>query len=242
MGGGDSLYDKIDRGIRGCKVVLTSITQKYALSANCRREVSLADALKKPIIPLLMEISDWPPSGPMSMVFTQLKFVDFSEDETVQLRWDGPQYLEMLQQIHVHIPAIPIPVAEKPTIKAKEENEGSDDDNKSNDDQAQSDADAQSEAASAASHHSEEDHEAEEEHETENEEDHETENEEEHEKENEEEHDTENEEEHDTENETQEEEASETAQPLVAAVRQSENRGHNQPASPPKKSSTCFIL
>ena len=228
MGGGDSLYDKIDRGIRGCKVVLTSNTQKYALSANCRREVSLADALKKPIIPLLMEKSDWPPSGPMSMVFTQLKFVDFCEDETVQLRWDGPQYLEMLQQIHVHIPAIPIPVAEKPTLKAKEENEGSDDDNESNDDQAQS------EAASEASHHSEEDQEAEEEHATENEEEHETENEEEHE--------TENEEDHDTENETQEEEASEIAQPPVAAVRQSENRGHNQPASPPKKSSTCIML
>ena len=104
MGGGDSLYDKIDRGIRGCKVVLTSITQKYALSANCRREVSLADALKKPIIPLLMEKSDWPPSGPMSMVFTQLLFINFCKDETVQLRWDGPKFDELLQKIHSYVP------------------------------------------------------------------------------------------------------------------------------------------
>ena len=118
MGGGDSLYDKIDRGIRGCKVVLTSITQKYALSANCRREVSLADALKKPIIPLLMEKSDWPPSGPMSMVFTQLLFINFCKDEMVQLRWDGPKFDELLQQMHMHIQVIERQKPEAVSIKA----------------------------------------------------------------------------------------------------------------------------
>ena len=118
MGGGDSLYDKIDRGIRGCKVVLTSITQKYAISANCRREVSLADALKKPIIPLLMEKSDWPPSGPMSMVFTQLLFINFCKDETVQLRWDGPKFDELLQQMHMHIQRIESQKPEAVSIKA----------------------------------------------------------------------------------------------------------------------------
>ncbi|XP_059147008.1 uncharacterized protein LOC131934876 [Physella acuta] len=104
MGGGDSLFDKIDRGIRGCKVVLSCVTQKYALSANCRREVSLTDALKKPLVPLLMEQMTWPPAGPMSMVMTQLLYINFAKDESVQMTWDGPKFDELLSKIHEHVP------------------------------------------------------------------------------------------------------------------------------------------
>ncbi|KAH9508552.1 hypothetical protein Btru_051989 [Bulinus truncatus] len=104
MGGGDSLYDKIDKGIRGCKVVLSCVTHKYSLSANCRREVSLTDALKKPMIPLLLEEMTWPPSGPMSMVMTQLLYINFSKDEASQVSWNGPKFTELLNQIHQYIP------------------------------------------------------------------------------------------------------------------------------------------
>ena len=108
MGGGDSLYDKIDKGIRGCKVVISCVTSKYALSANCRREVSLADAIKKPIVPLLLEKnSTWPPPGPMSMVFTQLLYIDFCcPDEGVQNHWDCPQMEQLYGKLAEYVPNV----------------------------------------------------------------------------------------------------------------------------------------
>jgi len=69
-----------------------------------RREVSLADALKKPIIPLLLERMPWPPGGPMSMVFAQLLYVDFSQPSTdVQLDWKCAQFSQLVKQINAHV-------------------------------------------------------------------------------------------------------------------------------------------
>lgn len=104
MGGGDSLYDKIDRGMRGCKAVVSCITEKYSLSANCRREISLADALKKPIIPLLLERMKWPPAGPMSMVFTEMLFINFYRNEASQMTWTGDNFDELMEQLGQYVP------------------------------------------------------------------------------------------------------------------------------------------
>ena len=40
MGGGDKLFAKIDQGIRAAKVVICCVSEKYAESPNCNREVS----------------------------------------------------------------------------------------------------------------------------------------------------------------------------------------------------------
>ena len=42
MGGGDKLFEKIDRGIRGAKVIICCVTDKYAQSPNCNREVKIS--------------------------------------------------------------------------------------------------------------------------------------------------------------------------------------------------------
>ena len=104
MGGGDSLFDAIYKGIYNCKVVVSHVTSKYALSANCRREVSLSDALNKPIIPLLLDDIPWPPQGPMSMVFTQLLYIDFKDNnKTPQQLWSGSQFDQLIAKINSHL-------------------------------------------------------------------------------------------------------------------------------------------
>ena len=40
MGGGDKLFEKIDQGIRASKVILCCVTERYAKSPNCNREVA----------------------------------------------------------------------------------------------------------------------------------------------------------------------------------------------------------
>ncbi|CAC5402517.1 unnamed protein product [Mytilus coruscus] len=55
MGGGDQLGVKIDSGVRQCKVFLSCLTPKYIISHHCNRELSLADLLKKPVIPIMFE-------------------------------------------------------------------------------------------------------------------------------------------------------------------------------------------
>ena len=50
MGGGDKLFAKIDNGIRAANVVICCVTEKYAKSPNCNREVSCLLLLAKPQI------------------------------------------------------------------------------------------------------------------------------------------------------------------------------------------------
>ena len=129
MGGGDSLYDKIDKGVRGCKVVVSCVTTKYSLSANCRREVSLADALKKPIIPLLLEQMTWPPEGPMSMPFTQLLYINFCKpDIEIQNHWKVPQFDELVEKVKGYVPEVDFLIEsemKKAETKQEKEKKGS---------------------------------------------------------------------------------------------------------------------
>lgn len=79
MGGGDALFAEIDAGMRGAKVVISCVTPKYTKSENCQRELTLADCLKKPIIPLLFDNANgWPPPGQMSLIFAKLLYIDMT--------------------------------------------------------------------------------------------------------------------------------------------------------------------
>lgn len=103
MGGGDSLYDKIDRGIRNCHVVVSCVTTKYGLSANCRKEIALADSLGKPIVPLLMDRElKYPPPGPMAPTLSTIEYLDFTDEEII--KWQGVKLNSLLERLRNHLP------------------------------------------------------------------------------------------------------------------------------------------
>ena len=106
MGGGDKLFEKIDSGIRAAKVVICCVTEKYATSPNCIREVNLSVNLGKPIIPLLLEKMGWPPKGSMGPIFSEYLFIRFfqrqgetTDDDRI---WPVPKFQELLMQLNCY--------------------------------------------------------------------------------------------------------------------------------------------
>ncbi|XP_054162277.1 uncharacterized protein LOC128960231 [Oppia nitens] len=76
MGGGDSLYGKIYDGISRAKVVLCCLTPRYVASPMCNREITLADVLHKPILPIIIEVTPWPPPGAMAVIMSSIVYID----------------------------------------------------------------------------------------------------------------------------------------------------------------------
>ncbi|NP_001161599.1 neuralized PATS1 [Saccoglossus kowalevskii] len=113
MGGGDTLYERIDDGMRNCKVVIACMTPKYIVSHNCNREISLADSISKPIIPIMYQRIPWPPPGRMSLIFSHLLYV--------QMKGIGghggsginadtkAKYMEIVDQVQRHVTPLSSP-------------------------------------------------------------------------------------------------------------------------------------
>lgn len=76
VGGGDNLYSRIYHGISRAKVLISCLTPRFAASPLCAREVTLADVLHKPILPIMLEPTPWPPPGPMAIIMSSLVYID----------------------------------------------------------------------------------------------------------------------------------------------------------------------
>lgn len=48
----------------------------YIVSNMCQRELILADMLKKPIVPVMFDLTPWPPLGSASLILAPLTYVD----------------------------------------------------------------------------------------------------------------------------------------------------------------------
>ena len=72
-------------------------------------QVNLAVNLNKPIIPLLMEKTEWPPKGSMGPIFSEYLFIRFFQrggEETNakdKRYWPVPKFQELLMQLNYFV-------------------------------------------------------------------------------------------------------------------------------------------
>lgn len=58
--------------------MLAFISPRYTISDYCLKEVSLADLLRKPIIPIMVEKTPWPPPGSLALILSQHIYIDIA--------------------------------------------------------------------------------------------------------------------------------------------------------------------
>jgi hypothetical protein len=69
--------------------------------------MALSDALKKPIVPLLLEETNtWPPAGPMVMVFAEKLYIDFRRSHDNHGRWTGKEFELLLTRLKQAVPEV----------------------------------------------------------------------------------------------------------------------------------------
>lgn len=87
--GGKQLFEEIDLGISNAKVIVACVSNNYAASENCRREIRLATDRGKIVIPVIVgETKPWPPRGEMGPLLAGKLYVDMSTEEKFQTASD----------------------------------------------------------------------------------------------------------------------------------------------------------
>ena len=77
------------------QVVLCFLTPRYVLSPLCTREMSLADVLRKPIVPIMLEATPWPPPGALALILSSLVYIDLCGKWNTSLTY-LPLYLHIV--------------------------------------------------------------------------------------------------------------------------------------------------
>lgn len=111
---GLQLFEEIEKGMREASAVIIVMTKEYPLSLNCKKEISLADALGKPLIPLMFDNeTEWPPRG-LGMYLSgsvYLKFlptekknwIDNNKSKKFEPFWDDTIMDQLRQRIKEYV-------------------------------------------------------------------------------------------------------------------------------------------
>ena len=80
----ESILSQIQRSMRSAAVVLCCVTPKYLQSNNCIKDLTLAESLNKPIIPIMLRFCPWPPEAapvPVRKILVKHSPVDLSGEK-----------------------------------------------------------------------------------------------------------------------------------------------------------------
>ncbi|CAH1255351.1 Hypp1518 [Branchiostoma lanceolatum] len=98
---GEPITSQIQRNMRACSVVICCITPKYIQSDNCSKDLTLAETLYKPIIPLMLRFLPWPPEGAPTAVrkiLAKLSTVDLSTEKLFK-----QNFYQVLERVKKHL-------------------------------------------------------------------------------------------------------------------------------------------
>ena len=82
--GGESMTHQQQRLVRTSNVVLCCVTPKYLQTDSCVKELTLADSLYKPILPVMLRFCPWPPEGTsahLRQMLARVTPIDLSNDK-----------------------------------------------------------------------------------------------------------------------------------------------------------------
>ncbi len=115
MGGGHELHSKVDKGIRGAKIILCCMNKEYAKSETCIGQVNLAISTGKPLIPLQMEKQTWPPEGALGPLMSEYLFIRFFDRKATNNPnfWPDDRFTELLGQIRYYVAPNPDMISER---------------------------------------------------------------------------------------------------------------------------------
>ncbi|XP_077989147.1 uncharacterized protein LOC144443515 [Glandiceps talaboti] len=107
INGTDKPFQRMDEAMRGSQLVLVMCSASYMQSKTCFKQVNLAQQLNKPIIPVIIGPLSWPPTGPMSIIFSQLpcqQLYQFSaNNRRGRIYWPLAHFLELLARIYYYV-------------------------------------------------------------------------------------------------------------------------------------------
>ncbi len=96
----ESLQLQIERNIRSATAVICCVTPKYLQCSNCIQDLTLAQSLQKPVIPVMLRFYPWPPEGaplPVRKLLAQCTPVDLSS--TKLFTQNMPSLINMIKRM-----------------------------------------------------------------------------------------------------------------------------------------------